>query len=478
MSVSRPSARTKSELPVSPSSESGQGLLAANPNGGGVPPLTTPPQSSVRKPCAGSAGSPAALGGGLGQFEDRGGEDTVVLSIRVTWSRWASFGATLHQAKSLAQEMDTPCPVPAEDPEVGFPLIVRQNGTKAKGGGPFYCYLYEIGGAKVQLMNRADPPSGQTPNMCVTIGSVALIALGLDEMWKRVAAHIDCEGGEIESVKVSRMDFCIDLVDVPVNGFNELFQNEQYITRARKTGIYYTENPDRWESGQFRDGRRCTGFKMGGEIMLRIYDKAYEVRKDERKLEHMIEKRWGGRMPETATRVEFQLRRESLKSLGIDTLSDWMENKGGVIRYLVERWVRFVEPFDKNHYDLAKVHPLWERVASSMIRVADGTDSEPAKRTQRAKKPVSAQLTSMVLGCLTSMAAMSGKQLETVQDLMLFSVDHVSLQIMARGQGLMTSFKMKLGEEWAQVPLEEFERWAYMRKPEGTTDSLETGRVF
>lgn len=61
-----------------------------------------------------------------------------------------------------------------------------------------------------------------------------------------------------------------------------------------------------------------------GNVDLVIYDKRGEVvsKKSEAYQHAMRQRRWGGRLPDAATRIEYQLRRQYFNELGLNTVCD------------------------------------------------------------------------------------------------------------------------------------------------------------
>ena len=76
----------------------------------------------------------------------------------------------------------------------------------------------------------------------------------------------------------------------------------------------------------------------------------------------MQTRRWGG-IAIHAIRTEFELRREKLKALGIDTFEDWTNKRGKIAHYLSHDWCRVTDgPFDPQHPDRTPTHPDWVKV--------------------------------------------------------------------------------------------------------------------
>lgn len=99
-------------------------------------------------------------------------------------------------------------------------------------------------------------------------------------------------GGKVIGNKLSRVDACADLPHVGIEEFMSAFRQQRYVTRAMT----------RCENGEetlnfkvFGYGRQDTGFTIGKNIMLRVYEKKIEVRSQPLKEAILIEHRWGAR---------------------------------------------------------------------------------------------------------------------------------------------------------------------------------------
>jgi len=152
--------------------------------------------------------------------------------------------------------------------------------------------------------------------------------------------------------------------------------------------------------------------------MLRIYDKVLELRKTRNMLKQdLLERyRWGGPQ-ERAARVEYQLRREALKQMGVNSVGDYMRLRRNVLHYLTSDWFRLVaEVPDQENHNVARTetHPLWVRVCEAFHNWA-GQTTAGVRRTSRFTEIDPVRLLKQGRGCcLRSVAALvGGKALKT-----------------------------------------------------------------
>lgn len=235
------------------------------------------------------------------------------------------------------------------------------------GGGKIaekYCrYKIEIPAAIILI---ADQPTyrGAWPNVKIEIGGERCLTFagGAIEAY-RVAANFitDVLGGELHKERVSRADLCADFPEWSMNPFYHSAQKRHYACRARLYHPYVGH-----------DG--ISLYWGSGACVLRIYDKLREMaqsalRGSPAKYQHMIVKRWGGKEPSCAVRVEYQLRTEFLRKYGVTDVDSLQFKTGDLIRYLCgksdEKWFRFLtaKPQEK-HSERNITLPRWEIVQS------------------------------------------------------------------------------------------------------------------
>lgn len=321
------------------------------------------------------------------QPAETGGEDTAVLSLGVTWKRDcdAIFRA-LGTAKEKAKACHSMVPVSVGDVLVG----VHPSGHKS--GTVYFPYRVETRGFVFFIREgRCD----DVPTVRVEIGSLLLMSCGgLAHAWAECRNVLESMGGYVLWNKLSRLDMCVDLPGVDVDTLVRLVSDRQAVCRAREKNYHEL-------------GERFTGVTVGhGDILVRMYDKLHEVqtaKPDPRKLELLEAFRWGGPQ-ECAARVEFQLRREALKSLGVSCIRDYLQKRGELLRYLTSDWFRLVDEVpdrENNNTGRAGLHPLWVHVCEKFQAWA-GTASTAARRAGRRLSRDPVRLVKQAIGCLMS----------------------------------------------------------------------------
>jgi hypothetical protein len=229
----------------------------------------------------------------------------------------------------------------------------------------------------------------------VSIGSVVLMELGHDEIWARLLSKLAAMGFEYDKSAVGRADWCVDVPDLSMSEVERVVSHRGVICRS---GVERTiTKHGKWET-YYRG-------KAGAPLLLRVYDKAAEVKRDEFKQMVMAERRWG-RFCKEALRVEFQMRSRPMRRLfNVSSVEQLFADKAVIGNWLCGEWCRLSEPFDranKNHSRAATV-PFWVDVQQ---RMADWTgDVGGRRRRSRESVPDLEGLEKQVIGCIASKIA-------------------------------------------------------------------------
>jgi hypothetical protein len=164
---------------------------------------------------------------------------------------------------------------------------------------------------------------------------------------------------------------------------------EHAVTRARKTSFH-------------KDGRKFTGVQYGkGSIVGRLYDKALEIATQSHKT--WMYDIWNineGELPDElrVIRVEFQLRREVLKDLALDTVWDLINHPRNLWAYCTHNWLKFTDdPELETRFQ--ETLAFWKTVQEGFMGGQLGEPLIRAKAVNVKKKQIAQQL----LGQLTSL---------------------------------------------------------------------------
>lgn len=253
------------------------------------------------------------------------------------------------------------------------PYLVRvwPTGSRIGKEGPYFAFVGEYAGIVIKIQDRA-APKNECPNVLVEIDGLVCLELGDRGALELAYDLIRQMGGEIDQVKLSRIDVCLDMPGVGMDEFAAAAAEWRYVSRLR--------NHWGWESGD-REKKSSGRTVLFGKLplQLEVYDKLAEVRtsRNSRKIELMMARRWNGEMPAQAVRVEFRVGREKLKEFGIDTPEDFYRKRRAVVDYLCQDWFRFTDgPVDRANTTRAATLPLWLDVATAFAAWAGQPNGE------------------------------------------------------------------------------------------------------
>lgn len=298
--------------------------------------------------------------------------DGIHLALQVVFRAYVDLRARLVAIQESAGHKGEAHSKGIEHLQVG-PYLVRvwPTGSRNDRSGPFFKFVIEYAGIVIMIQDRA-APKGDCPNIIVHIGGLVCLELGdlgALELAYDIIRHL---GGEIDRVKLSRVDFCVDMPGVGMDEFAAAANERRYVSRLKR----YRDI----ESGD-RDKEFCGLTTRFGKLPLQlaVYDKLAEVHvgRNSRKLELMMARRWNGEMPAQAVRVEFRLWREKLREFGVDTPEDFYRKRRTMIDYLCRDWFRFTAgPVDRQNTMRAITLPLWVDVHEAFAEWAGQPNGE------------------------------------------------------------------------------------------------------
>ena len=341
-----------------------------------------------------------------------GSEDWFEVAAYVDWNpdEWPKVHDRLEEYKALASNDDVP--EEFQWSVNGHQVNVDRMGARLGKGrkGPYFAYKMEYAGIDILIADRMRAHE-TIPNVillitgtaCLTNSSHGCLALGRE--------FITRLGGMIMKDKLSRVDVALDMPGVDMGEFEAAFNEDRYICRSKSIGYH-----------------KSTGVTLCfGEspLLLRIYDKLAEsgIQSNALKRTYLIFYRWGGEVPKCASRVEFEIRREALKSVGIDTVSDYFEKRSDLVCYLTHHWFRMtihtVKRENKNQ-SRAKVSPLWQEVQSALAAWA-GTPAWCSLAPLDRQQVDVSQLFKQAYGVIQTAAQYQGIELSTVKNFLSYA---------------------------------------------------------
>ncbi len=205
---------------------------------------------------------------------------------------------------------------------------------------------------------------------------------------ERLAASLLEDRIAPESSSLSRVDLCADFQGWIPRRCDE----KRFVTRAR-------------HESQWKVNGRFTGFSFGkGHICCRIYNKSVEILNSGKGWMECIWMRGEFSPQEPVWRLEFQLRREALREMSLECISDLKDNGQSLWTYCTNRWIRLVFPREGARKERCPTDPAW----ASLQKLPEFTTSGvPVVRS----KSVATKIEAIVKGSqgyLTSYAALAG----------------------------------------------------------------------
>ena len=195
------------------------------------------------------------------------------------------------------------------------------------------------------------------------------------------AEIISALGGEIIDGWFKRIDVCLDIAHkLLMRILLSSFREGRYITSSR------TRIPP-----------RLTCFEIASKgIRLRVYDKLAEMQthKHNNAYRAAMLRRWGGVVPQHATRVEYQLRKEWLYALNLHTVPRVLARLHEVVaactadgpRSFFRMTKKYPDAKNGNHSH-AKTDPVWEWIISAMREGSSDIMSPPVRVKKRKPRP-------------------------------------------------------------------------------------------
>lgn len=308
------------------------------------------------------------------------GIDSLVLSLDLSWSG-SSF---LERLAEWQKQADENHPAPGQsDAGTEVPIWrfnVLNHGSKG------YAFLLVSHDLTVKLMNQLEP--GPRPNALIEFRSEMLWREGYMEAISFIMEHLSAAGATIERIKPSRIDLCVDVL-LREADWSEAIR-DQAVTRATRRSSHDS-------------GSKLSGFSFGkGQLVGRLYDKPLEIAQQSGK--RWMFDIWGLlQVPEAhrVIRVEFQIRREKLKAMGIETMGDLDERLTAIWRYASEQWFKLQDGAGLQSHQRTTL-AWWQLVQSGFL---GSQDPRPIILTKAVSGDIEGRLR-QVLGGLSSLKAL------------------------------------------------------------------------
>jgi hypothetical protein len=279
-------------------------------------------------------------------------------------------------------------------------FVLRAHGA---GGGEcvYYRYILEGGGWKVyihhDLLTQFQP-------VRVRFGFECLCGCSLFDVHAEFMVWLRKIGFTVTEEKISRIDMQV-MTTRPVAEYAELVSKGCIVKRAKK-GNFHVESCS------------MSSFAFGSDIYIRCYDKRKQLfdTGDEYALKMIAEYCCNGKLPDYLTRIEFQLRRETLEVMGIDTIDDLCDSELSLIEWLTFDWFRLTDGVPKRgHTKEQPVAGIWQEVQDEFRKYFPGGNNK--RVITRSFNEVGINCTSddlvnQAIGCMATVASRAKIQLQ------------------------------------------------------------------
>lgn len=177
------------------------------------------------------------------------------------------------------------------------------------------------------------------PNFFVKFRSIALWhndLLTLHQRFLNWAASVGLIQAQPE--RLSRVDYAFDY-HLPVIDFDE----DSFVSRSTK-------------DSQYRKDGKVQTFKFGTEnVVLRVYNKVDEI--NEKSQKSWLFRLWG--IDQDVWRIEWQVRKDQLRKLGISSMQSLEERQADLLRTLSTNHTSLRIKGDDSNRSRWAIHPLW-----------------------------------------------------------------------------------------------------------------------
>ena len=298
------------------------------------------------------------------------GVDSLDLAIDVIWQDESLFDY-LQDMKALAKQEEQEIPVIIGDRggECRLLLSIKPHGS----GG--YEWLLHGSDYSLNIGKWLKPIS--RPSILAKIHSEPLWALGPQQAVAILLSALQQSGAQIQVVKPSRVDLCVDYLMPEKLWSVGLLKN--IVTRAASCAPHLRH-------------KILTGISIGrGKVAARLYDKPLEISQKSKKF--WMYEIWGvSAAPEgyRIIRVEGQFRREAIKQLGIDRIDDLFSHLENLWAYFTQRWLKFQNKPGK-HPAARKNLPFWNIIQGGFFGVQGAAPLVRCRSIQTKKKQLAAQ---------------------------------------------------------------------------------------
>ncbi len=254
------------------------------------------------------------------------GVDWLTISIDMVWDKPVNGDKPIFQYLDEIKEeakkygVDYQGQIKHVMPDEVWPFTIKPHGTKG--------FSWILTGCDFTFTIANSERPGSRPNVMIEFRAEALWRLGPQEVIKIALGILKKNGGRVDKAKLSRVDLCVDFLLPEKIWSYELLTYS--VTRAADATLHFHH-------------MKLTGITIGkGYISARLYDKPREIQKLSKKMwMYDIWKIYEIPAGKKIIRIEFELRREVLKELGLKEPNDLLQKSAEAWAYCTKDWLKF-----------------------------------------------------------------------------------------------------------------------------------------
>ncbi|MCA9052937.1 MAG: hypothetical protein KDA75_03825 [Planctomycetaceae bacterium] len=273
-------------------------------------------------------------------------------------------------------------------------------------------------GVRIGISYR-DTASRQNANFYMNVSGEACVIAGAVESRERAHQVIRALGGEVTDEWVKRIDICVDIAD---------FDMQEWLVPAFVRG-HFKSRADDWTLYEGKEGVHGFSLPMRS-VLVKVYDKVKETYEKKPELYQLAMKqnRWGGRVPNHAVRIEYEVRGDWLRSHGIRSANVAIKCLPLIVYWLMQYDSRPLFCItdrrvdrENQHQARALVDPRWAQIVATAQTLA-GRPIEPPQRPDRSELKLERGSKTM-FGFITSLAAQCGIEIRSARDAAEFVIE-------------------------------------------------------
>lgn len=260
--------------------------------------------------------------------------------------------------------------------------------VKDKGKGLF-AYVLVDGWYHIQI---SPSQRKMLPPVYCQLSSYLITYIGINEAMTHLRVVVEKLLAKVDSETISRADIFADFVtDINIENIKKI----SWIRRAKKYKKHWT-------------GDIFTGWSIGfgGVISGRLYDKTEEIKESNKYYLKPIWQTKGWSEGQRIWRLEFELKRDFLKQMSVNSLPDLINTSNDIWRYCTNEWLRLVIEGDTENRNRWETHPLWLEIQQIKFQSDDYTGV--TRSISKSRMPDEKKLFLNGLGYITAYAAIKG----------------------------------------------------------------------